>query len=331
MTSRERIKSVFSFCVRIGLSLGLLGYLFTKIDVKETVEVLRTADWTYLVYAGGLFLVINVVLLMRWFIFIRALDLTASVGHVIRYYLIGLFGNLFLPSAVGGDLIKVIGLCKNSAQKPKVVASVLLDRLSGFAGIVVVAVAAFVIGYRWINESSLIIPIVAMGIFSAVFIAVLFIEKVYSFCCRIFDRLPKFKKSLMDLHYDVVLLKENSVEGVKAVGLSCVTQSILAVTFFLTAKALGQDIPMIYFLVFVPIMCVAASFPSIGGLGVREAGAAYLFAKVGVDSGIAVSMSLINFLFMVVVGLIGGIVYVSTLSSRWVQHSSSDARVSGAG
>ena len=59
----------------------------------------------------------------------------------------------------------------------------------------------------------------------------------------------------------------------------------------------------------MPLICVASSVPSIGGLGVREAGTAFLLAKVGVDSGVAVSISLINFLFMVLVGLLGALIY----------------------
>jgi uncharacterized membrane protein YbhN (UPF0104 family) len=79
---------------------------------------------------------------------------------------------------------------------------------------------------------------------------------------------------------------------------------------------------LIYFLIFIPMVCVASTFPSIGGLGVREAGAVYLFARIGIDSGIAASLSLINFLFMVVIGLIGGVFYVTTVSSRRLQHNS---------
>ena len=54
-------------------------------------------------------------------------------------------------------------------------------------------------------------------------------------------------------------------------------------------------------------------------------GAAYLFAKIGMESGIAVSMSLINFLFMVMVGLVGGFIYVYTLSVGRIQYYTSDA------
>ena len=101
----------------------------------------------------------------------------------------------------------------------------------------------------------------------------------------------------------------------KAVGLSCVAQILAAITFFFLGKALHQDIALIYLIIFMPLICVATSIPSIGGLGVREASVAYLFGKIGIDSGIAVSVSLMNFLFMVIAGLMGGLFYAVTRPS----------------
>ena len=305
--------------------MALLYYIFSKIDMEKTKAVLRSAEIIYIFYAFLTFIVINIIILVRWRIYIKALDIDASTLDITRYYLVGLFGNLFLPSAIGGDLIKIYGLCKGSNQKARVVASVLLDRLSGFASIVIVAVTSFVVGYKYIQNAFLLVPIAVMAFCSFGIAAVLFNEKIYSFGCRVFNGFPKIKNNLMKLHYDIMLLNDKRMEGVKAIGLSCLSQVTFAFTFYFTARALNQDISIIYFLIFVPLICVASSVPSIGGLGVREAGTAFLFAKVGVDSGISVSMSLISFLFMVVVGLIGGAVYVITLHSGRLQYSPSDA------
>ncbi len=327
MSLNERTKNVISFIVRVGLSGALLWYLFTKIDVARTWEVLRGARVEFLIYAGLVFFVVNLILLLRWFIFIKALEVASPVRDVVRYYFIGLFGNLFLPSSIGGDFLKIYGLCRNSSQKTKIVASVLLDRLSGFAAIVVVSVLSFVLGYHLLQEGVIVVPIVGMAVLAGTFACVLFNEKIYAFCCRIFFKLPKIQKALMGFHYDVALMKGKRREGVRAIAVSCCSQVVYAVCWYLIARALSQDMGVIYFLIFVPLTCIAASFPSIGGLGVREVGTVYLFGKAGMDSGVAASISLINFLFMVIVGLIGGVIYVATLSPGRVQHHLSDASV----
>lgn len=321
------IKNVGSFLLRFGLSAGLLWFLSSKIDIAKAWDLLRSARIDFLIYACIVFFVINLIILWRWFIFIKALGVTSSVLDIVRYYFIGLFGNLFLPSSVGGDFLKIYGLCRNSTQKTTIVASVLLDRLSGFAGILLVSLVAFIIGYRYIQDGSLLIPIVGMAVVGAGIVGVLFNKKIYSFCCRIFSRLPKVQKALMGLQQDIALMKGKRMEGFKAIAVSCLAQSISAVCWYLVARALSQDVSIIYFLIFVPLTCIAASFPSIGGLGVREIGSVYLFSKAGIGSEIAASISLINFLFMVIVGLIGGLVYVVTLSSGRIQYHPSDAPV----
>ena len=201
------VKNAVSFLVRVLLSGGLLWYLFSKIDLGRIWEILRGARLEYLVYAGLIFFVVNLVLLARWFIFIKALEVTFPARDVVRYYFAGLFGNLFLPSTIGGDILKIYGLCRNSTQKTRVVASVLLDRLSGFAAIVVVSVMAFILGYRFLRESIIVVPIIGMAVLAGGFACVLFNEKLYSLCCGIFARLPKVQKALMGLHYDIALMK----------------------------------------------------------------------------------------------------------------------------
>jgi len=328
MNLTKNAKSVFSFLFRVALSVGLLWFVFSKIDTSKTVDILKTADLSYIIIGAIVFFGVNCILLYRWFIFIKALDLSATVKSVIQHFFYGLFGNLFLPSAIGGDLIKVIGLCKDSTQKPKVVASVLLDRLSGFASIILIEIGVLILGYSFVMEDkALTYGIIMIGMVSFGFTAVLFNEKIYSFVCKVFNRLPKIKAALMSLHYDIALLKQkhNTKEGFKAIALACSAQFIHAFSWFLVAKALHQEFDLSYFIVFVPLLCIASSFPSIGGLGVREAGAVYLFSKIGMDPGVAVSLSLINFLFMVMVGLVGGIIYVYTLSVGRVQRYSSNA------
>ncbi len=317
-------KNTLSLAGRVLLSVALLYYLFSRIDVEKTWGVLRTAQFGFLGYAGITFLGINGVLLLRWLVFIKALALASPVREVVRYYFIGLFGNIFLPSAIGGDLIKMYGLCRNNSQKTRVVASVILDRLSGFVAIILVSFAALILGYRLVQDSALFVPLAGVTACAGFFACVLFNEKIYSFCCCIFSLWPKIQGALMDLHYDLALMRGRRQQGLLAIGISCLSQVMYAVTWYLIARALGEGVSLICFLIFVPLTCIAASFPSIGGLGVREIGAVYLFGKVGMESGIAASISLINFILMVIVGLMGGIVYVFTLSSGRVQYHSSD-------
>ena len=151
MDIKKNAKDVFSFLFRIALSLIILSLVFSKIDMDRTKAILASANIGLIICSFFVFFFVNVAMLFRWFVFIRALNISVSICAVVRNFFFGLFGNLFLPSSVGGDILKTFGLCKESANKTRVVASVLLDRLSGFASIVIVSICAFALGYIKIN------------------------------------------------------------------------------------------------------------------------------------------------------------------------------------
>jgi uncharacterized protein (TIRG00374 family) len=324
MAEKKEKNGTFSFVLRLALSVGLLAWVFSKIDMQHTCSVIKSADMGYMLWAWVVFFLTNLIILVRWDILIRALKLKMPFWTITKWFFIGLFCNLFLPTSVGGDVVKTIGLSKQVQQKPKVFASVVLDRLCGFAGIVIVAAIMFIVGYHQIPDRSVGVSIVGMTLISLAITAVLFSHRIYSFCCRLFDRWPNLKKNIMDVHYDIVLMKGKINEGIAAIVLSCVAQVVLAYVYFVVAKALHQDVNFFYFMIFSPLICVATALPSIGGLGVREMGWAYLLSKVGVAQGVAVSISLINFVFMVLVGLIGGVMYVATFFDRRIQPDQAD-------
>ena len=308
----ENTRKFLSNFLPFAVSAALLWVLSKMIDFNEAIRIIKSADLKYIFYALMFFSTINLILIVRWFVFIKALELKVDFVTAVRYYLIGLLGNSILPSSVGGDVIKIVGVCAGSQDKPKVVASVLIDRLSGFAGMVLVATVSFILGFRLISNPSVILLVIGMAVASTGIATVLFNQTAYSFCCQIFGRFPKFKDALMKIHYDLALLKGRQWAGYQAILLSALSQMTLAVTYFLLAKALHQDVNFFYFIIFTPLICVVSSVPSIGGLGIRELGAAYFFGKVGMLESAASSVTFISYLFMVFIGLLGGLYFLLT-------------------
>ena len=80
----------------------------------------------------------------------------------------------------------------------------------------------------------------------------------------------------------------------------------------LIGTALGLDLPLAYYMIFVPITSLVLVLPiSFAGLGVREGAYVFLFTQAGAVPEVALSMSLLVYVLGTVVpGLIGGIIYV---------------------
>ena len=259
----------------------------------------------------------------------KAVGLKAKSMSSLRWYFIGQFCNLAPISTVGSDVIRGLGLAGELGNKPKIFASIVLDRLSGFAGIVILAVIAFVFGHGIIENKLVIIAIIVMSMVSGGIVIVLFSHRIFSFACKAFSAWPKLKDSLMKLHLDIVLLKGKQKQGWESICISLGAQIILAVEFYLSAKGLHQNIPLVYFIIFSPIVCVVTSLPSIGGLGFREIGWVYLLPLVGVSKEMAGGLSLINSAFTIISGLLGGLFYVTTLSSGRIQYPQTDPGLQG--
>ena len=317
----ERIKTTLSFCGRLGLSVVLLVWLFSKIDLKHMVEALKGADFLWIFGAFIVFVFTIIIILWRWRLLMKTIGLKATRFEAVRWFFIGQFCNLFLPTSVGGDVVKGLGLAKEIGNKPKVFASIVLDRLSGFCGIVLTGLLAFSFGGSLVNDRMVVLAIIAMTAVSVTIAVIFFSGRIFTAICKIFTPLPKFKQGLLDLHDDLLLLRGQWLKGVESIALSMFAQVVLAFAFYLTAVGMHQDINIIYFIIFSPIVCVATSLPSIGGLGVRELGWVYLLSKIGVHEGVALGLSLVSFAFMVIIGIFGGILYVTTLSHRRVQSS----------
>jgi len=309
----QRMKEMLSFLMRMTLSAGLLWWLFSRMQNKETlVRLIVSADLRYVVLALVPFGMIHYLLLLRWRVLMSALGLRVPWLNLMRFFFLGLFGNLFLPTAIGGDVIKTVGLCASAREKPKIVASVLLDRLSGYAAVVIVSSLALMAGYRLVSHPVIWLAVGAMAAGLTAIGCVLFHEGLYRFFCRVFHFFPKIRDAVMQMHFDIALLKGRKRALLTAVVIACLGQILLAVTFWALAKALHQEVLFFYFLIFTPLTCLASAFPSIGGLGFREWALDELLKSLGIASGIGVSIGLLDFAFMVLIGVGGWIFFLMT-------------------
>ena len=136
------------------------------IDYKDMWRAIKGSDMRFLSAAGIIYFLINLLIIWRWRILMKAIGLKARQMTSTRWYFIGLFWNLAPISTLGSDLIKGVGLSKETGNKHKVFASIVLDRLSGFAGIVILAAVSFLFGRRIITNHLVIMAIATMSLVS---------------------------------------------------------------------------------------------------------------------------------------------------------------------
>jgi len=93
--------------------------------------------------------------------------------------------------------------------------------------------------------------------------------------------------------------------------LSMICQVLGILAAYSLAWAINLKLAPVYFFMVLPMIWIITMVPiSISGLGVREGAFVFFFAKVGVSDSAALLLSFLNFSQLIVLGLMGGIVYL---------------------
>lgn len=320
------MKKILSMVMRIGVSAALLVFLFRKIDFKATLKVILLLRPAYFTLAVIIFFVIYVLVLYRWKMLLNAQGICLPLKRVVSSFSGGIFFSLFLPSTIGGDIARSLDLGLHTSRRSVIVASVFLDRLSGFVGLVLVALASLIFGHRLINEPSVYLTVFLLAVLLGGILLIIFNKGIYR---RLNHPLPK-KGGLLDnlrkLHAEIYYFRSKPSILYLNLIYSIIIQAGSSFVSFVLLRSLNVNLNIVYPLVFNPLITTITTLPiSIGGLGLRDASSIFFYAKAGVAKDAALAQSLLNFALIVFFGLIGGIIYVSTLHYRRLQPYQADA------
>ena len=317
-------KKIASLLVRIGISLILLVILFkfNKIDIHDLITDIQRADKLLLAVGFAIFFFSYFLGFLRWQMLLKAASISIPLKKLISSFSGGVFFSIFLPSTIGGDIVRSADLAEHTRKTKEVIATVFLDRLSGYIGLVIVILPAILLGKDLVHDNVVFSSI-------AVIIALLVVVLLVLFNQRIFLVITKFlstpgagrvKETIKDIHQEIHIFRNRKPVIVGNLILSTFIQVISPLSIYFIACSLGLKVNFIYFLIFLPIIGAITLIPiSIGGLGLREGLFVVYFAKAGVIKQLALAMSLLSFSFIVIYGALGGLIYVLTVHHRRLQ------------
>ncbi|MBI4707283.1 MAG: flippase-like domain-containing protein [Candidatus Omnitrophica bacterium] len=318
------LKKISSVLLRIGISIALLVFLFRQVDRKSLFEIIKNADKPMLLLSFFVYFLTYVLCLLRWEMLLKAVKIHLPLRRVIISYAGGVFFSLFLPSTIGGDVMRSIDLAAHTKKTKEVLATVFLDRLSGYVGLALLALISVIIGWKHVSSTHSVL--LAVFVIVSVLVVILLILFNRFFYARINNLLHspnagKIRDLLKNVHQEIHYFrnKEKTIAG--NLIFSLLIQIVAPLSFYTIALSLGVKINVIYFLIFLPIIGAITMLPiSIGGLGLRDATTIFFFTKVGMSKDLAFAMSLLNFSFILFIGAVGGIIYVLTIRHRRIQH-----------
>lgn len=317
------IKKVFNFIIRVAISLVLMFLLFhvKKIDTHSFLADIKASNKGLLLIAFVISLINYFLCFLRWEMLVKAANIHLSKKRLLTSFSGGIFFSLFLPSTIGGDVARSIDLSKFTKKPREVTATVLLDRLSGFVGLVILVLVSLSLGFNLVKDNFVVLLSCAI-LFSILVISLLVLFNKYLFSkIRGFLDSPKRGKTremFISLYQEIHYFQKHKGVLLKNLGISLLIQTISPVAFYITALSLGvNQVSPLYFFIFTPIIGAITLLPiSIGGFGLRENIAVILFSKTGIEASSVAAMALLNSFFILLIGIIGGIIYVLTVHHR---------------
>lgn len=232
-----------------------------------------------------------------------------KLGFLLRVYFIGLFFNNFLPSGLGGDVVR-IGLTARKTGAAVATASVITERLWAALGLIFLCLIGFFSFQQTMGQVAVIIPVLAVVVLSLIML--LFFPGWEQFLFRRLTRYPKLAAGLGS--FLNVLIRYRSRPGmlIKVFGCSVVFQGIIVAMNCLLFRGMGVDVSWSLCLSLIPLISALAMVPiSINGLGLREWSYVVLFTPWGVDAAVALAVSLTFFIVVMFVSLLGGFLYLT--------------------
>lgn len=303
----------WQFGLKLTVSIALLALLLSRTDLHAIGALFRSLHIPIFFGSILLYLVAQLLSTIRWNCLLQAEKIHLPFWRLILLYYEGMFFNLMLPTAIGGDLIRGYQVSRLTKRREASMASILVERLSGFVALAIIACIAIVPAYARVSDPLIVWLTAGSAAGMVALIASLLSDRLQALFFRLLHGvgLGRFHDTVHRLYEAVQQYWTHRSTLLLALGLSLVLQSLVITIFYLISLALNLSVPFGYFFLFVPLMSVVSMLPiSIAGLGLREGSAVYLFTKVGLDAAGALSLSLLWFAVTALCSGLGGIVFL---------------------
>ena len=298
--------------LRVLVSLGFVGLLvyFVRDDIPTILNTLKNVNRPLFFLAVAIFFSTVLILAKRLQLIFAAEDVKISLGATCNLTFIGYFFNNFLPTSVGGDIVKAMCASRITGQPVKSVTSVLMDRIFGlFTFILIPSVSLFFVSEMNPKVRIVVYSFLAFSIFCFFLLFNRSLARRFHFIEKLLNRIrlgTKVRRIYDGLHN----FRNHRGVIVRAMGLSILGQSVSLFVIYLMGVALGaprESLP--YFFLLIPVVHLISMLPSLNGLGIREVAYVY-FLKNHIGTEKAAAVGILWLAILIFLSLIGGLIYL---------------------
>lgn len=301
--------------------LALLLTRFPGTDLQRWPNW-RSESWLWLIASLAATLAAFGLASIRWLEVCRTLGRPQTFPDVLNYFLAGQFVGNFLPTTVGGDILRVSRMGTEIRDHSSAFASVVIERLTGWLVLPLITLLTFAFNPGLVSTKG---GIIALGLA----IGTLFLLSLTIYLAehpRFGGRLrgeSGVTRSLAAVHRGLKIFRKGPTAMLRLLAVAVAFQMCLVISVVCIAHAVDIRLGLTVWFAFIPMVFIAQVLPvAIGGIGVREAALVLFLGNFGVSSGQSVVLGLLMYAVTLIASLTGVPAFV--LGSR---HLKSKARV----
>ncbi|MBU1006086.1 MAG: flippase-like domain-containing protein [Candidatus Omnitrophica bacterium] len=305
-------KNKLLFCLRSVVSFGLLFTLLwiMRSSIKDIAGILQNSNKFFFALGFLLNISLSLLLPLRLKYLMKGQDIDMTFSDALYLTYIGYFFNNFLPTAIGGDLVKAHYASKKTNNNIASYAAIAADRLCGLVSVIALALVGLAFFGNSLGNKKIFWAVILMASALIIFLVILLNKKIvhnhnpaksklFNAIARNFSKLYNAINSYKDRRWIVV----------KSLYLSIIAHLGAVFTIYIFIVAMDGDINFIKLFLIVPLVWTLSMLPSLNGLGVRE-GAFVYFLKGDIGADMAFTVSMLWLGMIIVFSIIGGVLHL---------------------
>lgn len=295
-----RHKNALKTCAKVGVTLILLTVSIRLARPGTLIGQLRGANVALLLVSASILIAGGFAGAASWFYVLRSRLPSLRYREIAAYHWSGMFFNSFLPSNVGGDVVKGYIMARGRGETGFVVTSLLVDRLMNLG--ILLCIGLFTLLIHLGHPMCAALFLMLLGALLA---------GILSAARRLKARVCRWPQSgrmgrLARLAVPVLDLAATPRQLFPALSAALASQLLKTWHNVFLILALGLDLSVFSVWYVIPLFGMVSALPvSLGGLGLREIVAHRLAGPMAVQSAHLVMLSLAGHLMVVCVNMLG--------------------------
>jgi len=283
-----------------GLTLAVLFYILPREQLWAALQRVSPVAWAL---AVAVYMSLHLLGILKWRLTVNLSGAGLGWIQAARCYYAGLFATLFLPSILGGDVVRAgLAFGRTRCRTGLVVGSI-LDRLIDFTSLATLATLGAILmpDQLGLLGRKILLPLAGAFLLGALTLAAIwFFVPARRLSRKVRRRLVKLRQAVRPVFRRPHFVLASLTLGV-------LLQSSLVLLNAWLGRACGLECSLAVWFFVWPLAKLSAVLPvTQGGVGVREAALAALFLPFGVAAAVAVAVGLVFQSVVITGGFLSG-------------------------